>query len=612
MDNHHFHSSYPIDEPARLAELHALDILDTPPEERFDRYTRLVSQIFNVPTALISLIDEHRQWFKSSVGMGASETSHDLSFCVHALHHDYLEIPDALEDAFFRDHKAVVSAPYVRFYAGVVLHGPTGHPIGTLCISDTKPRQVTAVERSWLKNFGQIVEEQIHLYAELVNVRRHVNHVTQRNARTGLPNEILFGDTLDDLIRLAEAEASHLAVLHLRVNNLDEISRIHGRSNRDAVLQCLADRLTAPDLKILAASHMGHDRFAAVVSMFSARNLFSVITPIVNKLNLAIDLDGHTLRPDIDVGISVSPDDGTSPDDLLERARAALKGPRTHEGMHVFTPHTEASALRRHWIEQRLEPALRDGKLVQHYQPIVLADGSGVVGFEALARWQDEELGKVSPGEFVPIAERNPRLSRLLTNWSLRAVCETAPGWPLKPGDPSLRMAINIPANQFYQPNFVDHTLQALEEYDLAPERLTLELTEESLLTDIEQAVRTMRRLREHGIALALDDFGTGYSSLSYLKRLPIDTLKIDKSFIDDLPHDAEAVELVTGIIRIAHGLGLKVVGEGVESEAQSRLLKELGCNALQGYLFSRPVEAGKARTFLDTWSRHTRQQETG
>ncbi|MBD3896322.1 sensor domain-containing phosphodiesterase [Halomonas sp. ML-15] len=591
-----------IDEQARLAELRALDILDTQPEERFDRYTRLVSQIFNVPAAFISLIDENRQWFKSSVGIEAHETSHDLSFCVHALAHDYLEIPNALSDEFFCNHKAVVSPPYVRFYAGVVLFGPGGHPIGTFCISDTKPREMTSVERSWLKTFARIVEEQIHLYAELATARQQVSHVTQRNARTGLPDETLFGDTLDNLIRLADIEAYYLAVLHLRVNNLDEISRIHGRGKRDAVLQCMADRLTAPDIKMLAAGHLGYDRFAGVVSMFSVRDLFSVITPIVNRLNMAIDLEGHTLRPDIDVGISVSPDDGTTPDDLLERARAALKGPRAKGGMHVFTHHTEASAVRRHWIEQRLEPALQDDEVSQHYQPIVLADGSGVIGFEALARWNDAELGIVSPGEFVPIAEKTPRLSRLLTDWSLKVVCKTALDWPLRPGNPPLRMGVNIPANQFYQLDFVDHILQTLKQYDLSPERLTLELTEESLLTDISQAVNTMRQLRDHDITLALDDFGTGYSSLNYLKRLPIDALKIDKSFIDDLPHERAAVDLVKGIIRIAHGLGLKVIAEGIEHQAQHDLLKELGCDQLQGYLFSRPVEADRALAFLESW----------
>ncbi|WP_218124436.1 putative bifunctional diguanylate cyclase/phosphodiesterase [Franzmannia pantelleriensis] len=386
------------------------------------------------------------------------------------------------------------------------------------------------------------------------------------------------------------------------MNNLDEISRIHGRSNRDAVLKCLADRLTAPDINILAAGHLDRDRFGAVISIFSVRDMFSMIVPIANRLTMAIELEGHTLLPDIDVGISVSPADGTSPDELLERARTALKGPRTPEGMHVFTQETEASAVRRHWIEQRLEPALHNGMLIQHYQPIMLADGSGVLGFEALARWQDEKLGNVSPGEFVPIAEKNPRLSQLLTDWSLRVVCEKAMKWPLKTGDPPMRMAINIPANQFYQASFVDHILQILKEYNLAPERLALELTEESLLTDIDQAVQTMSRLRDQNIAIALDDFGTGYSSLNYLKRLPIDALKIDKSFIDELPNDRKAVDLVKGIIGIARGLGMRVIGEGVESEAQHRLLQELGCDALQGYLFSRPVVAEKALAFIESW----------
>ncbi|WP_211605137.1 putative bifunctional diguanylate cyclase/phosphodiesterase [Vreelandella arcis] len=294
-----------------------------------------------------------------------------------------------------------------------------------------------------------------------------------------------------------------------------------------------------------------------------------------------------------------------SPNDLLERSRVALKGPKTYENIHIFTRHTEESALRRHSIEQRLESALLGNKLHQHYQPLVMADGSGVTGFEALARWQDKTLGRVSPGEFVPIAEKNARLSRLLTDWSLKCLCEKAHHWPIKPGDTPLKLGLNIPANQFYQRNFVQHILQTLEEHDLAPQRLTLELTEESLLTDIDRAILTMRELQDHGISLALDDFGTGYSSLNYLKRLPIDVLKIDKSFIDDLPLDDKAVNLVNGIIRIAHGLGLKVIAEGVEYDAQRKILHELGCDVLQGYLFSRPVNAEDALAFLHTWPHH-------
>ncbi|HSP01459.1 MAG TPA: GGDEF domain-containing phosphodiesterase, partial [Thioalkalivibrio sp.] len=380
---------------------------------------------------------------------------------------------------------------------------------------------------------------------------------------------------------------------------------INGRRTRDAILNCLAERLTAPDSKVMAAGHLSLARFAAVMPLYSVRDLFDVVTPIVNKLSRPIELDEMTILPAIDVGISVSPEDGKTPEDLLERARNALKFPRSHEGVHVFSREAEESADRRHAIEQRLEPALLDDRLVQHYQPLVLADGSRIVGFEALARWQDAELGNVSPREFVPMAERSARLSRLLTEWSLRAVCQRAPHWPLQPSDAPLRMAVNIPAGQFYQRGFLDRVLRILEEYQLAPERLTLELTEESLLADVDQAIQTMRDLRNHNIAVALDDFGTGYSSLSYLKRLPIDSLKIDKSFIDDLLHDPQAVDLIDGIMRIARGLGLRVVAEGVETEAQRAMLHELGCDVIQGYLFSRPVAADDALGLLNRWPLH-------
>ena len=577
---------------ARLAELRSLDILDTFQEEHYDQYTRLVSQIFNAPIVVISLIDDHRQWHKSSIGLETRDVSLENSFCVHALAHGYLEVSDTLESDFFRYHNAVTSSPFIRFYAGVVLHGPSGQAIGTLCISDTQPRALSEIERSWLMAFGSIVEEQILLNAQLLTARHKASRINQRDVKTGLPDETLFGDTLDHLIHLAKVESYHLIVLHLRMNNLDEIGRLYGRENRNAVLKHLATRLTSPDNDILAVGSMDNDRFGAVAPLYSLRDLFSVIKPIVNKLNAPIDLNGHTIRPSIDVGISVSPDDGSSPDDLLERARTALKGPKTHESIHIFTHRTEESALRRHKVEQRLESALLGGKLQQHYQPLVFADGSSVVGFEALARWQDSTLGTVSPGEFVPIAEKNSRLSRLLTDWSLACVCEKAHCWPIKPSDPPLSLGINIPANQFYQRDFVEHILHTLQEHDLAPQRLTLELTEESLLTDIDSAILTMRKLRDHGISLALDDFGTGYSSLNYLKRLPVDVLKIDKSFIDDLPRDEKAVNLVSGIIRIAHGLGLNVIAEGVEYKTQQTVLHEIGCDMLQA--------------LLNTWPQHS------
>ncbi|MCZ0925868.1 GGDEF domain-containing phosphodiesterase [Halomonas janggokensis] len=603
MDGKANHFTSPQKNNTNLIEPKSLDTSKNTDESHFDRYILLVSQVFNAPIAFISLFDEKSQRVKSSVGIEGREISREFSFCIHALEHGYFEVSDTLDSDLFYSHQAVISYPYIRFYAGVVLRDSNREAIGTLCISDTRPRALNAVERSWLIAFGNIAEEQINLGSQLLDMRDQASRINQRDARTGLPDETLLGETLDNLVQLAQTESYHLVVLHLRMNNLDEISRLHGRKYRNAILKCLADRLIDPDIGILAAGNIDIDRFGAVVSIYSLRDLFGVIKPIINKLNTPIDLNGHTIRPDIDVGVSVSPVDGINPDDLLERARAALKAPKTYESIHVFTHRTEESTLRRHEIEQRLDAALSVNKLHQHYQPLVFADGSGVMGFEALARWEDEQLGVVSPGEFIPIAEKNARLSRLLTDWSMRSVCEKAFHWPIKPSDPPFNLGVNIPANQFYQPNFVDQILQTLSEHNLDPQRLTLELTEESLLTDIDSAILTMEKLRENGISLALDDFGTGYSSLNYLKRLPVDVLKIDKSFIDDLPHDDKAIHLVSGIIRIAHGLGLRVVAEGVEYQTQQKLLNELGCDVLQGYLFSRPINAEEALNFLNTWS---------
>lgn len=592
-----------FDEKERLAELHSLDILDTPQDMHFDRYTRLMTDIFKVPMAAVSLIDEDRQWFKSSVGIDVRQTPLEESFCVHALEQGMLEVPDTLEDDFFRRHPAVIGSPSIRFYMGTVLRGPTGQPLGTLCIMDTQPRYLTGVQRSWLVKFGHLVEHLNNRDYSLTAGRKQWNRKSRRNARTGLPDETLFGDTLEHLLRMSEKKGHYLAVLHLRLNRIDEITRGHGRRNRDAILHCLASRLTASDINVLAAGHLSQARFGAVIPLDSVQDLFDLITPIVSKLSGPIELENLTIRPDIDVGISVSRLDGQTPDDLLQRAGAALNGPRSREGLYVFSHEAEEAALRRHVIEQRLEPALLENRLIKHYQPLVSADGSRIVGFEALARWQDEKLGAVSPADFVPVAEKNARLSRLLTEWSLRTVCERAPHWPIQPSDAPLRMGINIPAGQFYEAGFIDRVLRTLDEHELAPERLTMELTEESLLVNVDKAIQTMRDLRSHNILVALDDFGTGYSSMSYLKSLPIDILKIDKSFIDDLADDSRAVDLVDGIIRIAHSLGLEVVAEGVENEAQRILLNQAGCDVMQGYLFSRPLLADDALALLRSWT---------
>jgi diguanylate cyclase (GGDEF)-like protein len=587
-------------ENSRLEELHSLNILDTDREERFDRHTRLVAKIFDVPTVLISLIDADRQWFKSSVGCDLRETNREESICSEALRMGYLEIPDTFEDGLFHNHPAAHGEQPLRFYASVVLYGPTGQPIGTLCMNDTVPRKLTSEQRSWLKDFAWLVQHEINREAAHDQDRRRIQDLTLRDPATGLPGEALLTDTLENLIQMSENEGRYLAVMHLWMDNLSTIEHLHGKDARNAVLKSLVDRLASPTESILALARVSADRFIVIMPVESGEAVVDAAKRVLARLGAPVTMANRHLRPEISLGTSLYPVDGKDAEQLISRAHKAFDFSPSHNRIHFYNPNEDAKAKRRLLIEERLETALTENQLTLSYQPIFLADGSHVEGFEALARWHDEELGSVSPGEFVPIAEKSARLSYLLTYHVLRMACAEAQTWQQRANEKPTRIAVNIPAREFYWPGFVDAVLSVLKDVGLEPSRLILELTEDGLIQDIDQTISTMNILSAAGVQLALDDFGTGYSSFSHLRRLPVDTLKIDKSFIDDLPDNTGATSLVAGIIGIAHTMGVKVIAEGVEKEAQQKLLISMDCDKIQGYLLGRPVSAAKIPAILN------------
>jgi len=597
------------DEFARVQELFSLNILDTPREERFDRVTKIVSSIFNIPSVAISLITEDRQWFKSAVGLNQTETPRDESICTNTIKEGYLEVPDTLEDERFLSLTAVSGkGPFLlngggrlRFYAGAVIKGPTGQPIGTLCLLDAAPRRLSVAERSWLISFAELVEYEINRDTDLKQQQRKLLDATLRDSTTGLPGKILLTDTLNGLIKGASGRGYQLAILHLKADNLDTLGRLHGSSMRDSILRNLAARLTATDLRMHIASRTSAKGFVLVVPLETSRSPEKVASRIMNNLRAPMTIDGTIVRVEIAAGVAIFPQNGTEANHLLDCARMALTDGQAWRDVTFFSRIDDDCVLRSHEIADRLESALSDNKLTLAYQPIFSTDGGQILKFEALARWQDSKLGKVSPGEFVPIAEKSRRLSHLLTLWALRTACSQARQWEeIQTGAPP-RVAVNIPAREFYDPNFVEMVAAILSEAGLSPERLTLELTEESLIQDIDQAIDTMDILSASGIKIALDDFGTGYSSLSHLRRLPIHTLKIDKSFIDGLPHEPEAVKLASGIIQIAQDLGLGVVAEGVEYEEQRLLLSSFNCDMVQGYLLGRPGHADDVHKLISS-----------
>ncbi|MEP1216626.1 MAG: sensor domain-containing phosphodiesterase [Marinobacter sp.] len=587
----------PLDETARLNELSSLNILDTPPEERFDRHTRLASVVFDVPTAFITFIDHERVWFKSKIGTDVPEVKRTDSICQYTLGRGFLEIEDTFEDEFFRSHPAAKGSPPIRFYAASVLHGPNGQPVGTLCLVDYIPRSLSKNQRDQLEALARLVELEIDRDRALKTDWQILRDSTLRDSFTGLPGERLLEENLEGFITAAEAEQSQLAILHLHIENFEAIASLSGGDGWNYVVQVFVDRLVTHKESILGSGRVAPDRLALVVPFDSRQSTSTMAQRIMGIMTEPVEFAGRDLRPEISIGISVYPVDGREARLLIDRAQRACK--LSTAQIDFYDPSGEASARRSHLIRNRLGTALTNGQVTLNYQPIWSADGTRVIKFEALARWQDEELGVVSPGEFVPIAEKHVRLSHQLTYYVLRLACLEARTWKTDPRHEPIRVAVNIPAAGFYHPEFAQSVLSLLREVDLAPSRLTLELTEESLIQNIDQTLLTMRELSSQGVRLALDDFGTGYSSMNHLSQLPVDTLKIDKSIVDGLPDNRKSLEILSGFIRIAHAMELTVVAEGVEHEVQRQLLAKLDCDMIQGYLLGRPITACKVPELL-------------
>jgi diguanylate cyclase (GGDEF)-like protein/PAS domain S-box-containing protein len=420
-----------------------------------------------------------------------------------------------------------------------------------------------------------------------------LNHLAYHDALTDLPNQVLFKDRLKQAIALSRRNDQVQAVLLLNLDRFKTINDSLGYMAGDRLLQSVAQRLTSCVRESDTVARFGGDEFALLLTQIPrAQDAANVARAIKQSLDQAFLFEDQEIFVSSSIGISLYPHDGRDTAGLLKTAGAALDRAKVQGGnnFQFYTSGGTTRALKQLVLESNLRPGLERSEFVVHYQPQVDVRGFHLVGMEALVRWQHPSLGLLYPSEFVALAE-DSGLIIALGDFVMRTACAQSKAWQ-DAGLTPLRLSVNFSARQFQQPTFIADVSHILKETNLDPRWLELELTESSIMKDPEEAIEKLHELKLMGISVAIDDFGTGYSSLNYLKRFPIDTLKIDKSFVSDVCKDPHDTAIVRAIIDLGHALDLTVIAEGVETKEQLQYLSALECDALQGFLFSKALTA--------------------
>ncbi len=730
----------PPNEALRLEALQGYNVLDTLPEQEFDDLTLLAQQICQAPIALISLVDENRQWFKSKVGVSHTETSLDFAFCPYAILNpdEILIVRDAQEDPRFSESPRVTGGPKIRFYAGAPLVTPDGLALGTLCVIDRVPRDLTTEQKTALRALSQIVIAQLELRRTLATCRlvkdelqslnasleqkveartadlriaatafesqeslmitdpdgvilrvnkaftestgytteevigqtprllksgRHdaefyramwetINHtgtwqgeiwdrrkngeiypkwlsitavkgddgvvthyvgshidITERKTYeekiqhlafydhlTDLPNRLLLLDRLQQAL-VSSARSSRIgALLFIDMDNFKSLNDTLGHDMGDLLLQQVTQRLEYCIREGDTVSRLGGDEFVVMLLDLSeepieaAAQTESIGEKILTALSHPYQLDKHAYRSTGSIGVTLFSGNQQATDELMKQADIAMYQAKKagRNTLRFFDRQMQESISARVSLESELHNALEFQQFHLHYQ-IQVDSSHRPLGAEALIRWIHPVRGLVPPLQFIPLAEESG-LILPIGQWVLETACAQLKAWEQETLTCDLVLAVNVSAKQFHQPGFVAQVLTTVQRHAINPGLLKLELTEGMLLENIENVISIMNKLNGIGIQFSLDDFGTGYSSLQYLKRLPLDQLKIDQSFVRDINTDSSDKAIVSTIIAMAQILNLDVIAEGVETEEQRQFLLNSGCSNFQGYLFGRPI----------------------
>lgn len=458
-------------------------------------------------------------------------------------------------------------------------------------------------EREWSKNEESILMA-IAASIGVVLQRRWTEDMIRYQAfhdlLTGLPNRILFGDRLLQALTQAQLHQSMIAVMFLDLDRFKTINDTLGHAVGDQLLQSSAQRLISCIRESDIVARWGGDEFTLLLPQVTcAEDAAQIAQRILEVMQPAFNLEGYELHVTSSIGIALSPQDGTDAQSLLKNADAALyrakdQGRNNYQFYNAAIS-SEVSELL--ILDNSLHHALERQEFVIYYQPQINVHTGQVTQMEALLRWQHPDLGIIPPQKFISLAEENGLIIPI-GEWVLQMACAQCKAWQAM-NFPPVRIAVNLSVRQFQQPQLIEKIMQVLQTTELNPALLELEITETAAMQNIDFSIGILHELRARGMHISMDDFGTGYSSLSYLKKFPLDTLKIDRSFIQDLTDNPEDVAIITAIITLGQGLKLSVVAEGVETENQMNCLRSLHCQEMQGYWFSPPLDAQAATQFL-------------
>ena len=486
--------------------------------------------------------------------------------------------------------KAALDAGFRTCWAAPI-RNPAGRILGAFIACHRETRVLSQEEQALISMAGQIASvamEQRQLYDRLM-------FQAQYDPLTGLPNRLLLDDRMEQCMARARRSGSGFAVLQIDLDRFKLINDLLGHAIGDTLLREVADRLKSSVRQTDTLARVGGDEFTLLLAdVRNPGDAEKVAQDLLRVLREPFAALGNEIYVSASIGSALFPQDAGDPATLLRRADAAMyRAKQTGKNRwHGFAPEIE-TVIDRPALENHLHRALERGELEVFYQPLFRVSDGSRAAMEALLRWRRPGFGLIPPAQFIPIAEENGLIVPI-GNWVLKQACRQARQWQPISGEPC-KVAVNVSAIQFASDDFVEVVRAVLAETGLAPACLELEITESILMQNLETPAHRICELRALGVSIAVDDFGTGYSALSYLHRLPVDYLKIDQSFVKEISGGTNSVRLVQAIVTMAHGLGVKVTAEGVETEEQMVVLRQLGCDQVQGFLLGRPMPLSEA-----------------